>query len=190
MPLVDNEEVVDEDHSGHVTAIVDLAPVQELVRPPPPQKVNVIAVAKCLWIWILAVFANFVVTLAIFPAIAALVESTDRGSGHAWNDKYFNPVGCFLLYNVGDYVGRILASYIQWPRNTAAGAHAVLLFSLLRLAFVPLFVLCNASPLNRHMTKVVFDSDAAFLLLMCIFSVSGGYLGTIIMMFAPKVRTT
>jgi equilibrative nucleoside transporter 1/2/3 len=136
-----------------VTAPVAPTPVQELVRPP-PQKVDVMRITRHLWVWILAVFCNFVVTLAVFPAVAALVESTGRGSGTQWTDKYFNPVGCFLLYNVGDFIGRILAAHVQRPRNTAAGAWIVLVCSLMRVAFLPLFIFCNASPFNRHNTSV------------------------------------
>ena len=58
--------------------------------------------------------------------------------------------------------------------------------SFLRFAFLPLFLLCNASPANRVHTPIVFDSDAAYLVLMVAFSVSTGYVGTICMMFAPK----
>ena len=35
--------------------------------------------------------------------------------------------------------------------------------------------------------QIVFDSDVAYLVLMVFFSVSTGYIGTICMMFAPKI---
>lgn len=31
-----------------------------------------------------------------------------------FQDKYFVPVSCFLLFNVGDFVGRLMASFVQW----------------------------------------------------------------------------
>ncbi len=57
----------------------------------------------------LALFLTFGVTLACFPAITALVVSTDSGpagSGSKWANVYFIPVACFLLFNLGDYFGR------------------------------------------------------------------------------------
>ena len=32
-----------------------------------------------------------------------------------WASTYFTPVSCFLLFNCGDYVGRILAGWVRWP---------------------------------------------------------------------------
>lgn len=29
-------------------------------------------------------------------------------------DTYFVPVTCFLLFNVGDFSGRLAASFVQW----------------------------------------------------------------------------
>ena len=76
--------------------------------------------------------------------------------GYIWNDKYFTPVGCFLLFNVGDYIGRTLASFIQWPKATKSGSMFMLAFSMARIGFIPLFLFCNASPMNRNITKVRF----------------------------------
>ncbi len=42
-----------------------------------PNRINVLKISAQIWIWILAVFVNFMVTLAVFPAIAALVVSFD-----------------------------------------------------------------------------------------------------------------
>ncbi len=89
-----------------------------------PERVEPLRIAGRLWVWILAVFVNFLVCLAVFPALTALVESTDRGrpGSTQWENKYFNPVGCFLLFNLGDYAGRCLASLVRWPGPTRAGA--------------------------------------------------------------------
>ena len=34
---------------------------------------------KKIWVWVLAVFLDFVVTLAIFPSVAAMIDSTEKG---------------------------------------------------------------------------------------------------------------
>ena len=59
----------------------------------------------------MSVFICFFGTLVVFPAITVLVKSTESGS--QWNDVYFIPVGCFLLFNIGDFVGRMLAEHIK-----------------------------------------------------------------------------
>ena len=104
-----------------------------------------------IWVWVAAAFTNFLVCLAVFPAVTAIVVS--KGSG-PWAEVFFIPVGCFLLFNLGDYAGRLLASTIQWPRANNTGAWICLAVSGIRLAFLPLFLLCNASPANRYYTPV------------------------------------
>ena len=150
-----------------------------------PEKINVLKITMEIWVWILAVFLTFVVTLACFPAVAALVQS--KSENKIWAQTYFLPVGCFLLFNIGDYLGRLGQSLVQWPKATPAGGWIVLAMSVARIAFLPLFLFCNASPKNRHYTSVVFDSDAVYLVLIVLFSLSSGYIGSACMMFAPKM---
>ena len=109
---------------------------------------------KRIWIWILAVFICFFVTLAVFPAITVLVKSTTQNN--AWADKYFIPVGCFLVFNIGEYLGRMMASIVKWPNPTRNGSLIILAISMLRLAFIPLFLLCNAAPNTRDVSEVIF----------------------------------
>lgn len=56
----------------------------------------------------------FVVTLCVYPSVTVLVNSEARGNGHPWNDVYFIPVTNYLIFNSGDYLGRILAGLIEW----------------------------------------------------------------------------
>lgn len=120
------------------------------------EKMSTLAIVKRIWIWIAAVFLCFFSTLAVFPAITALVESTEKGKPDStdWNNTYFIPVGCFLIFNVGDYLGRMFASLVQWPKATHRGSIFILLLSMARLAFIPLFLFCNAAPNNRVITDV------------------------------------
>ena len=116
------------------------------------EKMTTLDILKRIWVWILSVFICFLVTLAVFPAITVLVKSTTNGN--QWSDKYFIPVGCFLVFNIGDYVGRMLASIIKWPQATHGGSIIILAISLVRIAFIPLFLLCNAAPNSRVLTDV------------------------------------
>jgi len=142
-----------------------------------------------IWPWIITIFATFTVTLVLFPSVTVLVESVGKGQGNAWNDVYFTPVACFLVYNLGDYIGRVMSTTLPWPKDPNAGSYPMMIASVLRIAFIPLFLFCNASPLNRSVTDVYFKSDTAFIVLMVLFSVSNGYIQSICLMFGPKVLT-
>ena len=135
---VENEQLID--NAGGDSKVEVLQPMSSL------------DIVKRIWVWILSVFICFFVTLAVFPAITVLVKSTS--SGNQWSDKYFIPVGCFLVFNIGDYVGRMMASIIKWPQATHGGSLIILIISLLRIAFIPLFLLCNAAPHSRNITDV------------------------------------
>lgn len=148
-------------------------------------KISTFAIGKQIWIWILSVFICFFGTLAVTPSITVLVRSTS--SGNTWSDTFFIPIGCFLLFNVGDYGGRILAGLNKFNWATRFGSLCLLVLSLMKLAFIPLFLYCNAAPFNRHRTHVAIHSDTAYLIFMVFFSVSNGYIGSIAMMYGPKM---
>jgi len=142
-----------------------------------------------IWPWIVTIFFTFAVTLMLFPAIAVLVESTEKGSGGAWSDVYFTPVACFLVFNVGDYVGRAASTSIPWPKTPATAAWPMMAAAFARLAFIPLFIFCNACPKNRIVSDVYIKSDAAYIIFMILFSVSNGYINSICLMHGPKTLT-
>ncbi len=83
--------------------------------------------------------------------------------GNAWNDVYFTPVCCFLVFNIGDYLGRISAGWAAFPNEkTRAGGLITLALTILRAAFIPFFIFCNASPMNRRVTEVRRKFNAIF----------------------------
>ena len=49
-----------------------------------------------------------------------------------WASTFFVPVGCFLLFNVGDYIGRTLAGLVQLPKPSMTGSYVTLGLSILR----------------------------------------------------------
>ena len=85
-----------------------------------------------------------------FPCFDSLFDL----QGYTWNDKYFTPVGCFLLFNVGNYIGIVMASIVKWPNATKLGSLILLCLSILRFGFIPFFFFCNVSPANRKLTEV------------------------------------
>lgn len=60
----------------------------------------------------------FVVTLSVYPSVTVLINSQFHGNGHPWNDVYFIPVTNYLIFNSGDYLGRIFAGLIEWVTIT------------------------------------------------------------------------
>ncbi|CAB4068554.1 SLC29A1_2_3 [Lepeophtheirus salmonis] len=124
---------------------------------------------------------------SVFPALTSLISSTvDPHHATEWHTKYFIPIGSFLMYNIGDYFGRFLAGWIQWPKPSSMGSYILLFSSISRIIFIPLFLCCNIQPDNRYYTDVYIESDAAFIILIIIFSITNGYIGNICLMFGPK----
>ena len=151
-----------------------------------------------------AVFICFLVTLGCFPAITLQVQST-LPKDSAWSSTFYVPVACFLLFNVGDYLGRFLAGLIQWPKPGKVGSFITLFLSIarfvfkhidylviiiltfFRFVFIPLFLFCNIRPAERGLTFVAFESDVAYIIIMLLFSLSNGYIGSICMISGPQV---
>ena len=88
-------------------------------------------------------------------------------SGTEWHNKYFIPVGCFLLLHIGEFVGSTMASFIKWPKNTHIGSTFILALALLRIVFIPLLLFCNIAPKQRFVTSV---SNIMYLNVYCMFA--------------------
>jgi solute carrier family 29 (equilibrative nucleoside transporter), member 1/2/3 len=108
------------------------------------------------------------------------VTSVDKGNHSKWNDLYFLPVVNYLLFNTGDYVGRILSGWIKRPRNNPM---FVAWLTTMRVGFVIAFLFCNIT--QKHPLPVLIHSDEIFILLMTFFAISNGYIANISCMYAP-----
>jgi equilibrative nucleoside transporter 1/2/3 len=117
-------------------------------------------VFKHAWVYILATLINFTTTLIAFPAVTVLVRPISTES-NTWNDTLFVPVLCFVLYNLGDYVGKTAASLVQWPKTSVKEQFLLLAMSIVRIAFIPLFMYCNVSPGNRD-SQVPLTTNRVF----------------------------
>lgn len=125
--------------------------------------------------------ATLFVTVVLFPSVCVLIVPSEASGHSPWTDKYFTAVVCFLLFNCSDFVGRSIAVWL--PEIPEKGPWIPVLTTI-RLAFIPLFMLCNAQP--RHSLPVVFDSDAVYIVLICLLGVSNGYFCTLLMIVAPR----
>jgi len=85
------------------------------------------------WRCQVAVFLNYSLTLSLFPGVMSLMIWDNR------NDGWFAVIQ-ILIFNLFDTMGKKLTTY---PWILATWSHSGLLVaSLCRMAFVPLFVLC------------------------------------------------
>lgn len=135
------------------------------------------------WTYNSAVFLIFFVTLAVFPAITtAIVSVQPPYSTPASNPLVFTAIH-FLLFNFGDWVGRWLCKFslLQvWSGDK------LLLFACLRLFFVPLFLACNIQPSISN--QPLINSDLAYFVILLLFGVTNGHLGSLCMMSAPSLE--
>ncbi|XP_031707151.1 equilibrative nucleoside transporter 2-like [Anarrhichthys ocellatus] len=141
-------------------------------------KASVIEVFKKIWVMAFCVTFVFTVTLSVFPAVTADVRTSFPGN---W-ERYFISVCCFLVFNINDWFGRTVTTVIRWPRKESR-LFPVLVVS--RVVFVPLLMLCNVQ--SRSFLPVYFGHDAAFAVIMTLFSLSSGYFVCLSMSYAPQL---
>ena len=140
-------------------------------------------VAKRAWKLCLSVFLVYTIVYSMYPAVLRLVEPVHDSD--TWR-KYLVPVGVLLGFAVSDFSGSTLATYFKWPGPTEQGSNIILLCTVSRTLLLPLLLLCNLSPDDRQVTRVLIESDAVFLVLHLAMSFSSGYLGTIAIINAPQ----
>ncbi|XP_017392560.1 equilibrative nucleoside transporter 2 isoform X2 [Cebus imitator] len=143
-----------------------------------PGKPSVFIVFQKIWLTALCLVLVFTVTLSVFPAITAMVTSST--SPGKWS-QFFNPICCFLLFNIMDCLGRSLTSYFLWPDEDS---RLLPLLVCLRFLFVPLFMLCHVP--QRSRLPILFPQDAYFITFMLLFAISNGYLVSLTMCLAPR----
>ena len=123
-----------------------------------------------------ALMLNFWVSLSIFPGVAVLIQPNQHLllTDSFWTSKFFLPVCCFFLFNLCDYLGRYLGSFILLKEKHIFSLLSIALF---RVIFIPLFLFCNLIPAfySRHL-PVVFYSEYFYIVFMILFGLSNGYI--------------
>ncbi|KAJ8246469.1 hypothetical protein GJAV_G00268170 [Gymnothorax javanicus] len=141
--------------------------------------VSLFAVFKKIWLMAACVCFAFTITIGLFPAVTVDTKSSAT-PGSPW-ERYFIPVSCFLLFNLMDWAGRSLTAICLWPGKDSKLLPALL---LLRVVFIPLFMLCNVQP--RFHLPIYFSHDGWFIAFMVFFAFSNGYLASLCMCYGPK----
>lgn len=166
-------------------ASTSLSETSPLIGGATTKTISVGEVLMSIWAEGLTIFTIYIVTLGCFPAMTVLIESTNKGKpgSTSWENQFFVPVSCFLFYNIGDYIGRLIAASPVIPRM---GSKVALIMSCTRVIFIPLFLLCNLAPNERHITEVYFYSDGVYIALVFLLSISNGFLTSVVMVNAPS----
>ncbi|XP_026500921.2 equilibrative nucleoside transporter 3 [Vanessa tameamea] len=144
------------------------------------REVSMLLILKKIWVYAFSIFAVFGISMAVYPAVTVLVESHPVTSGTDWNNIFFVPVVNYLIFNCGDYAGRLVAGFLLRPNNQWVIAGA----SVLRIIGIPMLMLCNAQP-RKHL-PVVFPWDYEYILIMIVFAFTNGYLTNIIMINSTR----
>jgi len=128
-----------------------------------------------------SVMCVFAVTLTVQPSILSGIRSMNADNGSAITNKYFTAVAGFLIFNVGDFTGRIISGFVRIVDKKGPWLP---ILCIARIVFIPLFMFCNFQP--RHHLQVVFDSDVYPIVFNVLFSISNGYLASLCMMYGPE----
>jgi hypothetical protein len=133
-------------------------------------------VFKKVWVQLINIIIIYMVSLSIFPALQANIKS----SNDIINDTYFTPVTCFLSFNFFAMMGNLVAHKFQKP-----GPRYIIIFVLLRILFIPFFLLCNYIPDERKW-RVIFSNDWIYLSGGILFALTSGYFASLSIMYAPR----
>ncbi|VEU22348.1 DEKNAAC103480 [Brettanomyces naardenensis] len=106
------------------------------------------------------IILTFSITLA-FPIFASSVESPTM------DKKVFIPLA-FLIWNLGDLAGRVVCA---WPIFVLKNQRRMIVYSILRLGFIPLFLGCNIKGRGGG-----FIGDFAYIVLQFLFGFTNGQL--------------
>ena len=88
------------------------------------------------------------------------------------------PLAC-SIFNIGDYIGRATSSPAWW--NQRPFDAELFIASVGRILLIPLVLICNTNDSSGQSYPLI-NSDIAYLRVMLLFAISGGYLMNIAMM--------
>ena len=150
--------------------------IEELRRSPLKKYLYIF---KRIWVQLLNIILIYTVSLSIFPALNARILSTDN----LLSERYFAPVFCFLFFNLFATVGNGIAQYFPVIK-----AKYLIIFSVLRIGFIPFFLYCNYLPSDTlpRTAPVIFTHDWMYIVGAVAMAVSSGYLSSLVMMYIPK----
>ena len=146
---------------------------------PPPKAKSMMALTKEAGTYLYTAFMILFATFVMFPGVLATTESSAINQDSIWVTKYFKPVSIFLTFNIGDFVGRLLACKWDFPSPTL-----IPWYSTSRLGFAVLFMMCNLQPRSL---PVWFPNDILFTIFIFLFAMINGQSLTLALRYAPEI---
>jgi equilibrative nucleoside transporter 1/2/3 len=131
-----------------------------------PAPVRTGEVARKVWKEATVVWAAFFVTLSLFPGLTSLIQPTSKALSADWFGILF-----VATFTFGDLVGRTLPKWF-----VVFSVRTIWVPTLARFVFFILFPLC---------VKEYIHTDALYYIIMAVFAISNGYIGSLAMMFGP-----
>ena len=159
---------------------------------------HILRIARANIIYELAVAYVFIITLvsrqvlrsfditsnamqSVFPTITISIVPTNP----AIHPLFFSSLH-FLVFGVGDWFGRYLCSI---PRLLIWRPKKLLVLSLTRTLFIPLFLACNLQrDASSPSAPPLISSDVLYMLLLFAFGLSNGYVSSMCLMSAPSLE--
>ncbi|XP_016117273.1 equilibrative nucleoside transporter 4-like [Sinocyclocheilus grahami] len=124
------------------------------------------AVAREIWPYMLSILVTYFITLCLFPGLESELHNDTLGE--------WLPILTMALFNMADFVGKILAACpYEW------GGVQLLVCSCLRVLFLPLFVMCVLPVQRPLLAHPAWPCGLSLML-----GISNGYLGSVPMIQA------
>lgn len=158
---------------------------------------------------VICVYLVFTVTLCLFPSWVSDLRSNHQCERHhhlffsrLYNDLYVP--SSFVLFNVGDLIGRLLSEYVPLDkiRNVS---NKLVVAATCRIIFFPLFLMClttttTTTPSANNSTNpyeasyYIVHNDYFSWMVQFMFALTNGILASTAFMYAPRLivaeRTT
>ena len=124
------------------------------------------------------IFVTFIATFSIFPASLSKIQPTE------WTHykPIFAPVMTFLLFFLGETLGRVITSKIYWP--SIKSPRWLFFICVLRFLFILLFAFCNFPATDGYLLS--YKKDYIYGILVLCFGASHGYCNSLNLMYAPR----
>lgn len=137
-------------------------------------------ILKQSWVQLFNIFFTFFITLAIFPNMHSDIKQVDPH--FIIPSSNFTMVTCFLTFNFTAMLGNLTATFKQWP-----SPRYLIILVLLRLLFMPMFLLFNYQPMEKVRTlPVLFNNDWVYWITAMLMGWSSGHCSSLGMMYVSS----